>query len=119
VLIGASRHGVADLLAHTNAPPWLGFKTLWFSMPGYQGPFVIRAKRLGHPGPVSLAATPPATAPLVVPAGPTIDTVPLSTGRPGYRKVQSVLWVRAPGCYVWQVDGRGFSEIIVVRAVLR
>ena len=51
VLIGASRHGVAGLLAHTNTPPWLGFKTLWFSVPTYQGPFVIRAVRLGHPGP--------------------------------------------------------------------
>ena len=119
VLIGASRHGVAVLLAHTSAPPWLGFKTAWFSVPGYEGPFVIRAKRLGHPGPVSLAGTPAAMAPLVVPRGPTIDTVPLGNGRPGYRSVQSVLWVRSPGCYAWQVDGLEFSEIIVVRAVLR
>jgi hypothetical protein len=57
-------------------------------------------------------------APLVVPPGPTIDTVQLSNGRPGYRKVQSVLWVRSPGCYAWQVDGLTFSEIIVIRAVL-
>ena len=119
MLIGASRHGVVGLLAQTNTPPWLGFKTLWFSTPGYQGPFVIRAKRLGRPGPVSPGATPPTLAPLVVPSGPTIDTVPLRNGRPGYRKVQSVLWVRSPGCYAWQVDGLGFSEIIVVRATLR
>jgi hypothetical protein len=119
VLIGASRHGVAGLLAHTSDPPWLGFKTLWFSMPAYQGPFMVRAVRLGRPGPVSLAGTPPAMTPLVVPPGPTIGTVPLGDGRPGYRKVQSVLWVRTPGCYAWQVDGLTFSEIIVVRAVLR
>ena len=118
VLIRASRHGVAGLLAHTNSPPWLGFKTLWFSVPAYQGPFVIRAVRLGHPGQVSLAGTPPAMAPIVVPPGPTIDTVPLGNGRPGYRKVQSVFWVRSPGCYAWQVDGLTFSEIIVIRALV-
>lgn len=116
VLIGASRDGVAGLLAHTNTPPWLGFKTAWVSVPAYQGPFVIRAKRLGHPGPVSLG-TPPAMAPLVVPPGPTIDTVQLSNGRPGYRTFLSVFWVRSPGCYAWQVDGLTFSEIIVIRAV--
>ena len=119
VLIGTSRHGAADLLAHTRAPPWLGFKTAWVSVPGYQGPFVIRATRLGRPGPVSVAGTPPAMAPLVVPRGPTIDTVPLSNGRPGYRSVLSELWVRSPGCYAWQVDGLRFSEVIVVRAVLQ
>jgi hypothetical protein len=116
VLMGASRHGVIGLLTHTNTPPWLGFKTLWFSLPRYQGPFVIRAERLGHPGPISLTR-PPAMAPLIVPREPAIDTVPVSNGRPGYRKIQSVFWVRSPGCYAWQVDGLSFSETIVVRAV--
>lgn len=118
VLTGASRHGIASLLAHTNAPPWLGLKTTWFSVPGYQGPFVIRATRLGRPGPVAQGGMPPVIAPLVVPPGPTITTVPLS-GRPGYREVITVLSVRSPGCYAWQVDGLRFSEIIVIRAVLR
>jgi hypothetical protein len=119
VLTGASRYGVANLLAHTNAPPWLGLKTTWFSVPAYQGPFVIRAKRLGRPGPVAQSGLPPVIAPLVVPPGPTITTVPLSNGRPGYREVITALSVRSPGCYAWQVDGLRFSEIIVIRAVLR
>lgn len=119
MLTGASRHGVAGLLAHTSSPPWLGLKTTWFSVPAYQGPFVVRAKRLGHPGPVSQGGIPPVIAPLVVPPGPTISTVPRSNGRPGYREVITVLWVRSPGCYAWQVDGLRFSEIIVLRAVLR
>ena len=119
VLTGASRHGVASLLAHTNAPPWLGLKTTWFSVPGYQGPFVIRAKRLGRPGQVAQDGIPPVIAPLVVPPGPTITTVPLSNGRAGYREVITVLSVKSPGCYAWQVDGLRFSEIIVIRAVLR
>ena len=51
VLIWTSRDGAAGLSAHTQFPPWLGFKTLWFGVPAYQGPFVIRAVRLGHPRP--------------------------------------------------------------------
>lgn len=114
---GDLRHGVADLLTRTSAPPWLALKTLWFSVPAYQGPFVIRAKRLGHPGPVALGAG-PTEAPIVVPPGPALNNAPLSNGRPGYREAPGGLWVKSPGCYAWQVDGLKFSEIIVVHAVL-
>jgi hypothetical protein len=108
---GEPRQGVADLINPTNSPPWLALKTLWFSVPSYQGPFVIRAKRLGHPGPVALGEG-PTVAPLVVPPGPTLN----GTGH--WREAPGGLWVRAPGCYAWQVDGLTFSETIVVRAVL-
>jgi hypothetical protein len=105
------RHGVAGLINPTNSPPWLALKTLWFSVPAYQGPFVIRAQRLGRPGPVALGEG-PTVAPLVVPPGPTLN------GTGGWREAPGGLWVRAPGCYAWQVDGLTFSETIVVRAVL-
>jgi hypothetical protein len=80
---------------------------------------VIRAKRLGRLGQVAQSGIPPVIAPLVVPPGPTITTIPLSSGRPGYREVITVLSVRSPGCYAWQVDDLRFSEIIVIRTVLR
>src|SRR5262249_58492506 len=55
VLVGGTggdlRHGIADLINTTSSPPWLGLKTLWFSLPRYQGPFVIRAHRLRPPRP--------------------------------------------------------------------
>jgi hypothetical protein len=108
--IGALRRGEADLINPTSSPPWQGLKTLWFSVPAYQGPFVIRAKRLGHPGPVALGEA-PTVAPLVVPPGPTLN------GTGGWREAPGGLWVRTPGCYAWQVDGLTFSEVIVVRAV--
>src|SRR6516162_7870535 len=54
VLAGSTRRGIADLINPTSAPPWLALKTLWFSLPAYQGPFIIRATRLGRPGPVAL-----------------------------------------------------------------
>jgi hypothetical protein len=108
---GDLRRGIADLINPTSSPPWLALKTLWFSLPRYQGPFVIRAHRLGRPGPVALGEG-PTVAPLVVPPGPTLN------GAGGWREAPGGLWMRAPGCYAWQVDGLTFSEIIVVRAVL-
>lgn len=106
-----AHRGIA-YLAPTSAPPWLGIKTLWFSAPAYQGPFVIRAKRLDHAGPVALGGT-PAAARLAVPSGP-------AAGSPdGWRTVPGGTWVKSPGCYAWQVDGLTFSEEIVVKAVLR
>ena len=110
VLAGSTRRGIADLINPTSAPPWLALKTLWFSLPAYQGPFIIRATRLGRPGPVALGEG-PAMVPLVIPPGPTLSSFF------GYRTVPGGLWVKSPGCYAWQVDGLGFSEIIVVRAV--
>jgi len=110
VLAGSTRRGIADLINPTSAPPWLALKTLWFSLPAYQGPFIIRATRLGRPGPVALGEG-PAMVPLVIPPGPTLNSFF------GYRTVPGGLWVKSPGCYAWQVDGLGFSEIIVVRAV--
>jgi hypothetical protein len=112
VIAGSTRRGIADLINPTSAPPWLALKTLWFSLPAYQGPFVIRATRLGRPGPVALGEG-PAMVPLVIPPGPTLNSFF------GYRTVPGGLWVKSPGCYAWQADGLGFSEIIVVRAVQR
>jgi len=112
VIAGAGdlRRGVAVLINPTSAPAWLGLKTLWFSVPAYQGPFVIRAERLGRPGPVALGEG-PAVAPLVVPPGPTLN------GGQGWREAPGGLWVKTPGCYAWQVDGLTFSEVIIVQAV--
>jgi len=107
--VGDLRHGVADL-GPSSSPGWIALKTLWFSVPAYQGPFIIRAKRLGHPGPVALGEA-PTVAPLVIPPGPT----PNGTG--GWREAPGGLWVKTAGCYAWQVDGLTFSEMVVVHAV--
>lgn len=107
---GDLRRGVADL-SPSSSPPWIALKTLWFSVPAYHGPFIIRARRLGHPGPVALGEG-PTIAPLVVPPGPTLN------GTGGWREAPGGLWVRTAGCYAWQVDGLTFSEMIIVHAVV-
>ena len=101
-------------LGTTNAPGWLALQTLWFAMPGYDGPFVVRAKRLGANGPIEVlpgqTGLEPGSGPLVVPAGPTLNTMD------DFRTTPGSTWVSSAGCYAWQVDGRNFSEVIVVDA---
>ena len=109
--LGDLRHGVVVLSTDTGAPGWLAFKTLWFSEPSYKGPFVIRGKRLDGSGPIAFGET-PTLAPLVVPPGDTINSYA------GYRTAPGGTWVKAPGCYGWQIDGLAFSDVIVVDAVL-
>lgn len=110
---GDVRRGRVDLGA-TAIPGWSALQTLWIAMPGYNGPFVVRAARLGSRGPIEVQASDtglsPGSGPLVVPAGPTQNS------QAGYRTVPGSTWVKSPGCYAWQVDGRGFSEVVVVDA---
>jgi hypothetical protein len=104
-------HGVVQLSTATGVPGWLGFKTLWFSTPSYQGPWMVRAKRLDGPGPIAFGET-PTLEPLVVPPGETLNA------SAGFRTAPGGTWVKSPGCYGWQVDGLTFSNTIVVNAVL-
>lgn len=107
---GDLRRGVAVLNPPTPEG-WMTLKTLWFSVPRYTGPFVVRVQRLDGQGQVALGE-PGTEAPLVVPPGPTVN------GSDGYRTSPGSLWVKAPGCYGWQVDGLTFSETVVVQTVL-
>ena len=106
--------GQADL-GTSQAHGWFALETIWFSVPGYDGPFVVRAKRLGASGPIRVqpgdSGTVRGSGPLVVPAGPTINT------QDGYRTVPGSTWVTSSGCYAWQIDGQNFSEVITVDAL--
>lgn len=103
------------VLGTGSARGWFALQTLWFAMPGYNGPFVVRAARVGKPGPIEVqpggSGLAPGVGPLMVPAGPTLNS------EAGYRTVPGSTWVKSPGCYSWQVDGRGFSENIVIDAM--
>jgi hypothetical protein len=107
----SARRGLAVLVTHTSAAGWYGFKTLWFSVPAYRGPFIVRAKRIDGPGKIALGESPSVTT-LVVPPGPTLN------GGGGRRTAPGGTWVKSPGCYAWQVDGLSFSTVIVTKAVL-
>jgi hypothetical protein len=105
---GDLRHGMAHL-GSTEFPGWLALKTHFFSVPAYQGPFLVRAKSLDRSGPIALGATPTQAGPLLMPPGPAAN------GAAGWREFPYSTFVKAPGCYAWQVDGLTFSKTIVVR----
>jgi len=89
---------------------WYGFKTLWFTDPSYQGPVRIRGARIDAPGEMAFGEAPSAGE-LIIPPGPTLNEVA------GYREAPGGTYVRAPGCYAWQVDGVGFTNLVVFRAM--
>ena len=105
---GDLRRGYVDMGAG-NAAGWHGLKAHFLGTPGYQGPLLVRAQRLGRPGSIRVGSSHLTHVSwLVVPAGPTANT----TG--GWRDVPSSTWVKHTGCYGWQIDGLTFSEVVVV-----
>jgi hypothetical protein len=101
-----------EITLDTEPAGWYGFKTLWFTEPSYQGPARIRGTRIDAPGAMAFGERPD-LAELIIPPGPTLN------GRDGWREAPGGTYVKGPGCYAWQVDGVGFSDIIVFRAVAR
>jgi hypothetical protein len=101
--------GSVDLLP-SDTPGWFAFKTTWTVAPSYQGPVIIRAKRIDGPGQVALlgGARP---GPLVVPPGPTLNE------HLGLRTAPVGTYVSGPGCFEFQIDGKGFEDSVVVDAV--
>jgi hypothetical protein len=117
ILIGNAgdlAHGRVDV-GTSNTSHWGALETIWIAVPGYEGPFVVRARRIGAPGAIEVQPGPtgltPGSGPLVVPAGPTANSAN------GYRAVPGSIWVKSPGCYGVQIDGGSFSEVTVVDAV--
>ena len=97
-------------LSPSNTPGWVVFKTTWIVAPSYQGPIVVRGKRIGGTGRVALLAG-ASMGPLVVPPGPTVND------RLGTRTAPVGTYVSGPGCYAFQIDGKGFDEHVVVNAM--
>lgn len=89
-------------------PGWFALETLWFAVPNYDGPFVVRGERLSGAGPIDVDGSATNPSPLVVPPGPTANT------KGGVRVAPVSTWVKSSGCYAWQVDGLSFSYVIVV-----
>jgi hypothetical protein len=101
--------GNVDLLP-SDTPGWFAFKTTWIVAPWYEGPIIVRSKRIDGPGGVALlgGAVP---GPLVVPPGPTINDYSRT------RMAPVGTYVSGPGCFAFQVDGKGFDEHIVIDAI--
>jgi hypothetical protein len=79
-------------------------KVVWASIGGHAGPAVVRAGRVDGPGRALVRL-------YYDPAASRGDAVvfPLLDGPGDY---PSGTFVSGPGCYVWQIDGTGFSETV-------
>lgn len=111
--------GVLELAPAKNfdSRNWAGQKVLWFVLPSYRGPVLIRGARIDGPGRVRFdrGDVPPLRIRIALhPTGgsPTSPVPPQGT-----RYRASYTRVRGPGCYAYQVDGTSFSRVVVFRAV--
>ena len=89
---------------------WAGQKVLWFVLPSYKGPVLIRGRKLGSSQLMRFDGGKNPAAEIRIAPGETVTwkgQVAGSRGRP------SDVRVRAPGCYGVQIDGTSFSEVIV------
>jgi hypothetical protein len=84
-------------------------KVRWISV-GYQGPVLIRARRIDGPGTARVRFFYTGHA---LGDGFVADLTEPTTDLPAATQVQ------APGCYAYQIDGVTFTEVIVFRAVAR
>jgi hypothetical protein len=86
---------------------WGGQKVLWFVRPEYKGPVLVRGRQLDGPHLVrfDFGVLPP-------------KEIRIGLLAPGddLRDRPSFTRLRAPGCYGYQIDGVGFSRVIVFRA---
>ena len=98
-------------LEKSDVKGWLAFKSIWFSSPRYQGPWIVRAERLGSRGSIALIDGAMRAA-LVVPPGPTLNEFSR------WRTAPQGTYVTTQGCYAFQIDGLKFSYVIVIRAVV-
>ena len=97
-------------LFHKSSNDWYASKTLWFALPSYSGPVLVRAARIDGQGPVGFGEQ-PLIGQLIIPPGPT-----LNQGPDGYRQAPGGTFVQSRGCYAWQVDVLGASYLIVFAA---
>jgi hypothetical protein len=82
---------------------WDGTKSLW-TVPRYSGPYIVRGRQLDGPNGLQFDQGPNWSNEL---------HAELRLVGPYPRLNPAATYLRAPGCYAYQVDGRGFSYLIV------
>ena len=95
-------HGVLVLVPSPEGGVWAGQKVLWFVHPRYRGPVLVRGRRLDGAGLVRFGRGVLPARELRLPAG--------TSEQPSFTRLRSL------GCYAYQIDGVGFSRVIVFRA---
>jgi hypothetical protein len=96
-------------IARPDPQGWHGQKAPWIASPRYRGPILIRGARIDGSGGLRFARS-------------TGDHLPALYQRRGqsiqpngWRVWPSLILVHTAGCYALQIDGIGFSHVIVIR----
>lgn len=99
-----------------DTPGLYGVKTLWISKSSYNGPILLRGKRLDATGQVVFGDGnqdgPHELTSVQIPPGGDSRIY-----EHGYRSWPGGTWVHAPGCYGIQADGTNFTSRFVVQLV--
>jgi hypothetical protein len=108
--VGLGTDGILTIVR--SGDTWLQ-KVLWVTSAEYAGPVLVRGGRLDSSGPVNFA--------LRADGDPTPELRLTSAdaeakGGAGWREWPSYTIVPGPGCYAYQVDGVGFTTVIVFSA---
>ena len=99
-------HGV-DASSGPAFGPGPAYPKLLWTVPGYNGPYIVRGRQLDGPNELAFDQGPSWSNKLhgeLRLVGPYSGLNPAAT------------YLRAPGCYAYQVDGRGFSYLITFEA---
>jgi hypothetical protein len=90
---------------------WSGNKVLWWVSGRYHGPVLIRGRQLDGPHLLRFEIGRPPPAEMRIRPGSGFGPWKGARDHPSYTRVE------AAGCYGYQIDGIGFSRVIVFRAV--
>ena len=90
---------------------WSGNKVLWWVSGRYHGPVLIRGRQLDGPHLLRFEIGKPPPTEMRIGPGRGFGPRKGARDRPSYTRVE------AAGCYGYQIDGIGFSRVIVFRAV--
>jgi hypothetical protein len=108
---GFDERGVYDYTGAIQEGGWYLLKVLWIGDPSYKGAALVRGRQVDGPGELRFneGANPSSELRLHTDAGnPTAS---------GWNNWPSYTRLRGPGCYAYQVDGLGFSDVVVFRAI--
>ena len=90
---------------------WSGNKVLWWVSGRYRGPVLIRGRQLDGPHLLRFEVGKPPPAEMRIDPGRGLRSRKGARDHPSYTRVE------AAGCYGYQIDGIGFSRVIVFQAV--
>jgi hypothetical protein len=108
---GAPRIVFLSALRANQEARWWVIRTLWISRPSYDGPVLVRGRRLDRPGPLGFGRPVRPRRELRLPAASTWPSQPIDIP-PGWRVAEIPTLIRGTGCYAFQVDAPGFSYVL-------